>query len=53
MKNKEIIECTKEIVVAMIQSKYIDGTYSTVNDKISEAIRNVYNTLLELSNKEN
>lgn len=53
MKNKELIQCTKEIVVAMIESKYIDGTYTTVNENVSAAIKNVYNVLKELNDKDN
>ena len=53
MKNKELIETTKEIVVSMINSKLLTAnTADAVNERVLQSIDAVYNKLSELNSKE-
>ena len=50
MNNKELLETTKEIVIAMVNSKLITAnSKSEINTSINETIESIYNKLVELN----
>lgn len=53
MTNKELIESTKEIVIAMLNSKFLTSNVRTdVNKEIAEALKSTYTELVELNSKD-